>query len=147
MTHHRLSLNQYLILAFVSVSVPLGDASLSRGMTGMPPISAAHPLTLIGAVFTPWIARDRASHRIFCQLPDGAFLGGFSVRDARDRIGQRFCGAAGALLAARADFVDALDGDRDDHRRGGVCSTRAGEYYAAAERECGCFGAGRERGG
>src|SRR5579871_2438429 len=56
MTHHRLSLNQYLILAFVSVSVPLGDASLSRGMTGMPPISAAHPLTLIGAVFTPWIA-------------------------------------------------------------------------------------------
>jgi drug/metabolite transporter (DMT)-like permease len=56
MAHHRLSFNQYLILAFVSVSVPLGDASLSRGMTRLPPISVTHPLTLIGAVFTPWIA-------------------------------------------------------------------------------------------
>jgi drug/metabolite transporter (DMT)-like permease len=53
---HRLTFNQYLILAFVSVSVPLGDASLSRGMTSLPPISVAHPLSLIGAVFTPWIA-------------------------------------------------------------------------------------------
>jgi len=25
-------------------------------MTGIPPVSIAHPLTLIGAVFTPWIA-------------------------------------------------------------------------------------------
>lgn len=56
MQHHRLSFQQYLILAFVSVSVPLGDASLSRGMTSLPAISLAHPLTLIGAVFTPWIA-------------------------------------------------------------------------------------------
>jgi drug/metabolite transporter (DMT)-like permease len=56
MTHHRLSFNQYLILAFVSVSVPLGDAALSRGMTSLPPISVAHPLSLISAVFTPWIA-------------------------------------------------------------------------------------------
>jgi drug/metabolite transporter (DMT)-like permease len=56
MTHHRLSFNQFLILAFVSVSVPLGDAALSRGMTSLPPISMAHPLSLIGAVFTPWIA-------------------------------------------------------------------------------------------
>ncbi len=56
MTHHRLSFNQYLILAFVSLSVPLGDASLSRGMTSLPPISVAHPMSLIGAVFTPWIA-------------------------------------------------------------------------------------------
>jgi drug/metabolite transporter (DMT)-like permease len=56
MTHHRLSFNQFLILAFVSVSVPLGDAALSRGMTNLPPISMAHPLSLIGAVFTPWIA-------------------------------------------------------------------------------------------
>jgi drug/metabolite transporter (DMT)-like permease len=56
MAHHRLSFNQYLILAFVSVSVPLGDAALSRGMTSLPPISVAHPLSLISAVFTPWIA-------------------------------------------------------------------------------------------
>lgn len=56
MPHHRLSFRQYLILAFVSVSVPLGDASLSRGMTRLPAISLAHPFTLIGSVFTPWIA-------------------------------------------------------------------------------------------
>ena len=56
MSHHRLSAQQYLILAFVSVSVPLGDASLSHGMTNLPAISLAHPLTLIAAVFTPWIA-------------------------------------------------------------------------------------------
>ena len=56
MAHHRLTVQQYLILAFVSVGVPLGDASLSRGMTSLPAISLAHPLTLIAAVFTPWIA-------------------------------------------------------------------------------------------
>lgn len=56
MPHHRLSFRQYLILAFVSVSVPLGDTFLSRGMTKLPAISLAHPLTLIGAVFTPWVA-------------------------------------------------------------------------------------------
>jgi drug/metabolite transporter (DMT)-like permease len=56
MPHHRLSFQQYLILAFVSVSVPLGDASLSRGMKSMPAISATHPLALVGAVFSPWIA-------------------------------------------------------------------------------------------
>lgn len=56
MAHHRLSIQQYLILAFVSVSVPLGDGCLRRGMESMPPITLAHPLALIGAVFTPWIA-------------------------------------------------------------------------------------------
>jgi len=56
MAHHRLSLQQYLILAFVSVSVPLGDSCLSQGMTSLPAISVAHPATLIATVFTPWIA-------------------------------------------------------------------------------------------
>ena len=56
MPHHRLSPQQYLILAFVSVSVPLGDASLSRGMTRLPSISLDHPATLIAAIFTPWTA-------------------------------------------------------------------------------------------
>ncbi|HEX7730921.1 MAG TPA: EamA family transporter [Terracidiphilus sp.] len=56
MAHHSLTFKQFLILAFVSVSVPLGDASLSRGMTSLPAISLAHPGTLIAAVFTPWIA-------------------------------------------------------------------------------------------
>jgi drug/metabolite transporter (DMT)-like permease len=56
MAHHRLTVQQYLILAFVSVGVPLGDASLSRGMASLPAISLSHPFTLIAAVFTPWIA-------------------------------------------------------------------------------------------
>ena len=45
-----------MILGFVALSAPLGDTCLSRGMTSLPPISVAHPLSLIAAVFTPWIA-------------------------------------------------------------------------------------------
>jgi len=56
MAHHRLKSSQYLILAFVSLCVPLGDSCLSKGMTGLPPVSLEHPATLIAAVFTPWIA-------------------------------------------------------------------------------------------
>ena len=56
MPHARLTFQQFLILAFVSVSVPLGDACLSRGMTSLPAISLSHPVSLLGAVFTPWIA-------------------------------------------------------------------------------------------
>lgn len=56
MAHHSLTSRQYLILAFVSVSAPLGDTCLSRGMTQMPAITLAHPLALISAVFTPWVA-------------------------------------------------------------------------------------------
>ena len=56
MAHHRLSPRQYLILGVVAVSAPLGDSCLSRGMAAMPPISLAHPGSLIAAVFTPWIA-------------------------------------------------------------------------------------------
>jgi drug/metabolite transporter (DMT)-like permease len=56
MAHHTLTSRQYLILAFVSISAPLGDTCLSRGMTHMPPVTLAHPLALIAAVFTPWVA-------------------------------------------------------------------------------------------
>jgi drug/metabolite transporter (DMT)-like permease len=55
MAHHRLSLQQYLILGLISLCAPLGDTCLARGMSHMPPISLAHPMTLIAAVFTPWI--------------------------------------------------------------------------------------------
>lgn len=55
MSHHRLTARQYLILAMVSVCAPLGDTFLARGMTSLPPISVAHPMTLLAAVFTPWI--------------------------------------------------------------------------------------------
>ena len=56
MVHHSLSPRQYLILGLVAVSSPLGDSCLSRGMASMPPITLAHPASLIAAVFTPWIA-------------------------------------------------------------------------------------------
>jgi uncharacterized membrane protein len=56
MAHAKLKPQQYLILGFVSLSAPLGDTCLSRGMTVMPAISLAHPGSLVAAVFTPWIA-------------------------------------------------------------------------------------------
>src|SRR6516225_3144347 len=56
MSHHTLTPRQYLILGLVSICAPLGDTFLSRGMTSLPPISLAHPLSLVAAVFTPWIA-------------------------------------------------------------------------------------------
>lgn len=56
MAHHRLTAHQYLILGLVALCAPLGDTCLSRGMTHLPAISLAHPASLVGAVFTPWIA-------------------------------------------------------------------------------------------
>jgi drug/metabolite transporter (DMT)-like permease len=56
MAHIRPTPRQYLILGLVALCAPLGDTCLSRGMTSLPPISLAHPLSLITAVFTPWIA-------------------------------------------------------------------------------------------
>jgi drug/metabolite transporter (DMT)-like permease len=56
MTQIRPTPRQYLILGLVALCAPLGDTCLSRGMTSLPPISLAHPLSLISAVFTPWIA-------------------------------------------------------------------------------------------
>ncbi len=45
-----------MVLGLVALCAPLGDTFLSRGMTALPPISLAHPMSLISAVFTPWIA-------------------------------------------------------------------------------------------
>jgi drug/metabolite transporter (DMT)-like permease len=45
-----------MILGLVALCAPLGDSCLSRGMTSLPPITLAHPASLIAAVFTPWIA-------------------------------------------------------------------------------------------
>jgi len=56
MSHSKLLPRQYMILGLVSICAPLGDTCLSRGMTGLPPITLAHPATLIAAVFTPWVA-------------------------------------------------------------------------------------------
>jgi drug/metabolite transporter (DMT)-like permease len=56
MAHHTLTFRQYLVLGSVGLCAPLGDTCLSRGMMEFGPVSAAHPATLIAAVFTPWIA-------------------------------------------------------------------------------------------
>jgi drug/metabolite transporter (DMT)-like permease len=56
MHHHSLSPRQYFILGLVGFSAPLGDTCLSRGMTAMASMTLAHPLSLLAAVFTPWIA-------------------------------------------------------------------------------------------
>ncbi|MDE3188876.1 MAG: EamA family transporter [Acidobacteriota bacterium] len=56
MAHHTLTPRQYVILGLVALCAPLGDTCLSRGMTHLPPVSLAHPGTLVAAVFTPWIA-------------------------------------------------------------------------------------------
>jgi len=56
MAHIRPTPRQYMFLGLVAICAPLGDTCLSRGMTSLPPISLAHPLSLISAVFTPWIA-------------------------------------------------------------------------------------------
>lgn len=56
MAHAKLKPQQYIILGLVSVCAPLGDSCLARGMASMPPIALTHLLTLISAVFTPWIA-------------------------------------------------------------------------------------------
>lgn len=45
-----------MILGLVTLCAPLGDSCLSRGMSSLPPITLAHPATLITAVFTPWVA-------------------------------------------------------------------------------------------
>ena len=44
-----------MILGLVALGAPLGDTCLSRGMTSLPPISLAHPISLVNAIFTPWI--------------------------------------------------------------------------------------------
>ncbi len=54
MAQHKLTLRQYAILGLVALCAPLGDTCLSRGMTRLPPMTLAHPQSLIAAVFTPW---------------------------------------------------------------------------------------------
>jgi drug/metabolite transporter (DMT)-like permease len=56
MSQAKLTPHQWFVLGLVALCAPLGDAFLSRGMSTMPPISLAAPMTLITAVFTPWVA-------------------------------------------------------------------------------------------
>ncbi len=56
MAHHKLTPRQYLILGLVALCAPLGDTLPFARHDKPPPISLAHPVSLIAAVFTPWIA-------------------------------------------------------------------------------------------
>lgn len=40
----------------VALCAPTGDACLARGMKNLPDITLDHPLLLVHAVFTPWVA-------------------------------------------------------------------------------------------
>lgn len=56
MTRSTMTFRRYLVLAFVSVSAPLGDTFLDVGMKRIGPVSLAHMTTLFHAVSTPWVA-------------------------------------------------------------------------------------------
>jgi drug/metabolite transporter (DMT)-like permease len=45
-----------MVLLLIAICGPLGDTFLSRGMTRFPAISLSHPIALLYAIFTPWIA-------------------------------------------------------------------------------------------
>lgn len=56
MTRSTMTFRRYLVLAFVTVSAPLGDTFLDVGMKSLGPVSLTHISTLFHAVTTPWIA-------------------------------------------------------------------------------------------
>jgi drug/metabolite transporter (DMT)-like permease len=56
MTRSTMTFRRYLVLAFVSISAPLGDTFLDVGMKSMGPVSLGHLSTLFHAITTPWIA-------------------------------------------------------------------------------------------
>jgi drug/metabolite transporter (DMT)-like permease len=56
MTRSTMTFRRYMVLAFVSVSAPLGDTFLDVGMKRIGPVSLAHFTTLFHAVSTPWVA-------------------------------------------------------------------------------------------
>jgi drug/metabolite transporter (DMT)-like permease len=56
MTRSTMTFRRYLVLAFVSVSAPLGDTFLDVGMKRIGPVSLSDVTTLFHAVSTPWIA-------------------------------------------------------------------------------------------
>lgn len=51
-----MTFRRYLVLAFVTISAPLGDTMLDVGMKSIGPVSLMHISTLFHAVTTPWIA-------------------------------------------------------------------------------------------
>jgi drug/metabolite transporter (DMT)-like permease len=50
-----LTFRRYLVLAGMVTCSALGDVCLSRGMKSVGAIQVSHLLSLIGAIFTPWV--------------------------------------------------------------------------------------------
>jgi drug/metabolite transporter (DMT)-like permease len=51
-----MTFRRYLVLAFVTVSAPLGDTLLDVGMKDVGPVSLSQISTLFHALSTPWVA-------------------------------------------------------------------------------------------
>jgi drug/metabolite transporter (DMT)-like permease len=56
MSHQKLSFSQFIVLILIPVCASFGNACLTKGMKGVPVISLTHPMALITAVFSPWVA-------------------------------------------------------------------------------------------
>ena len=123
MAHARLLPRQYTILLMVSLCAPrLGDSCLSRGMTSLPPLSLAHPATLIAAIFTPWIALGIVLlYWLLRLLPHSPLLGRLDLCASRYGLRLRYRRVACPLLASRADLGGTLGGNRSDHAGRQLC--------------------------
>jgi drug/metabolite transporter (DMT)-like permease len=51
-----MTFDRYLVLAVVTLTAAFGDTFLARGMKSLGPVSLAHPVQLIHAIFSPWVA-------------------------------------------------------------------------------------------
>jgi drug/metabolite transporter (DMT)-like permease len=51
-----MTFRRYLVLAVITLTASCGDTFLSRGMKSLGPVSLHHPMELIHAIFSPWIA-------------------------------------------------------------------------------------------
>lgn len=45
-----------MVLAAVTITSSLGDTFLSKGMKSLGPVSLHHPMQLVHAIFSPWVA-------------------------------------------------------------------------------------------
>ncbi len=56
MAHSSMTPRKYLVLLVAAVTAPLGDTLLSVGMKQIGPVSLAHPLVLLHAILSPYVA-------------------------------------------------------------------------------------------
>ena len=56
MTRSTMTFRRYLVLAVITLTASCGDTFLSRGMKSLGPVSLSHPMALIHAIFSPWVA-------------------------------------------------------------------------------------------